>query len=75
MSLAKTAHVVGDILHEALAIEQGAFLEGHCRRLNEGTHGKKETEGGIALLKSGKAKISDVAVPKRTDGLEMPAAE
>ena len=31
--LVKTAHVAGDILHEDLAIERGAFIEGHCKRL------------------------------------------
>lgn len=35
VSLAKTARVNGDILHESLAIEKGAFLEGHCKRLTE----------------------------------------
>lgn len=35
VSLATTAHVIGDILHENLSIEKGAFLEGHCRRMNE----------------------------------------
>ncbi|HKB96377.1 MAG TPA: polymer-forming cytoskeletal protein [Rhizomicrobium sp.] len=29
--LATTSHVEGDILHEALAIETGAFFEGNCR--------------------------------------------
>ena len=33
VNLAKTAHVVGDILHENLAIETGAILEGHCKRM------------------------------------------
>ena len=32
--LAKTAKMLGDILHEDLSIEAGAFLEGHCRRLD-----------------------------------------
>ena len=27
-----TAHVVGDIMHEDLSIETGAFLDGHCKR-------------------------------------------
>lgn len=36
VSLAKSAHVVGDILHDNLSIETGAFLEGHCKRLAEG---------------------------------------
>lgn len=34
--LASTSRVVGDVTHESLAIEPGAFLEGHCRRLSEG---------------------------------------
>jgi cytoskeletal protein CcmA (bactofilin family) len=29
--LAATSHVEGDILHEALAVESGAFFEGNCR--------------------------------------------
>ena len=33
--LAKTAHVVGDVLHENLSIEPGAFLEGLCKRISE----------------------------------------
>ena len=35
ITLASSAHVVGDILHENLSIETGAFLEGHCRRMEE----------------------------------------
>ena len=31
--LTKTAKVTGDILHKSLAIEQGAYLEGMCKRL------------------------------------------
>jgi cytoskeletal protein CcmA (bactofilin family) len=29
--LAATSHVEGDILHEAFAVESGAFFEGNCR--------------------------------------------
>ena len=36
VSLAKSSHVVGDILHDNLSIETGAFLEGHCKRLADG---------------------------------------
>jgi cytoskeletal protein CcmA (bactofilin family) len=32
--LAATARMVGDIAHESLAIEPGAFLEGHCGRID-----------------------------------------
>ncbi|HEV8390028.1 MAG TPA: polymer-forming cytoskeletal protein, partial [Dongiaceae bacterium] len=31
--LEKTAKVTGDVLHKTLAIEQGAQLEGMCKRL------------------------------------------
>jgi len=33
--LASTARMIGDVTHESLAIEPGAFLEGHCRRMAE----------------------------------------
>ena len=33
--LASTAHVEGDILHHALAVETGAFFEGNCRHSDD----------------------------------------
>ena len=36
--LAKTAKVIGDILHQSLAIEPGAFLDGQCRPINGTTN-------------------------------------
>ena len=35
VNLFRSSHVVGDIIHEDLAIEKGAFLEGHCKRMAE----------------------------------------
>lgn len=49
VSLAKSAQVKGDILHEKLAIEDGAYLEGHCRRTGTTTT-KKEIDNPISLL-------------------------
>jgi cytoskeletal protein CcmA (bactofilin family) len=34
VTLERTAHVAGDILHKALAIAQGAFLEGAIKRVD-----------------------------------------
>jgi cytoskeletal protein CcmA (bactofilin family) len=34
VTLDKSAKVNGDIHHHSLAIEPGAFLEGHCRRID-----------------------------------------
>lgn len=58
VSLAKKAHVIGDILHEDLSIETGAFLEGHCKRIENPTGGKinlviKDDDGP-----GGKAEVS-----------------
>ena len=43
--LAATSHVEGDILHEALAVETGAFFEGNCRHSDNplGTNGENRS--------------------------------
>jgi cytoskeletal protein CcmA (bactofilin family) len=64
VSLAKLAHVVGDILHESLSIEQGAFLEGHCRRIEAG---QRENEGTINLLVKGGVKNKNDLPPKKAE--------
>ena len=33
--LSKSARMVGDVTHESLAIEPGAYMEGHCRHMDE----------------------------------------
>ncbi len=48
VQLAKTARVRGDILHELLAIDSGAFVEGHCKRTDKPT---ESLEGGIGTAK------------------------
>ena len=70
VSLAKSAHVVGDILHHELAIEQGAFLEGNCRRIE--SDGKKGAEGGAInlLVKGSKGKAEP---PPRKETVENAA--
>ena len=46
--LAATSHVEGDILHEAFAVESGAFFEGNCRHsedpLGEGVRAAHDTD-------------------------------
>ena len=32
--LTKTARVIGDVMHDSLAIEAGAYIDGHCRRID-----------------------------------------
>lgn len=37
--LAASAHVYGDVIHDSLAIEAGADIEGHCRRRDKAADG------------------------------------
>lgn len=71
VTLAKKAHVIGDILHEDLSIETGAFLEGHCKRVDfprEEPENDPKTLSLPDLNKGGdKAKDADTSVsPKKT---------
>jgi cytoskeletal protein CcmA (bactofilin family) len=52
VSLQSTSHVDGDIYHQTLAIEQGAFFEGKSRRAEDPTAGISRPEhaaGGIPV--------------------------
>ena len=37
VALARTAKVQGDIMHESISIEAGAYLDGRCRRIEDET--------------------------------------
>ncbi len=39
--LAKTAKLVGDVMHQTLAIEPGAFFEGRCSRIDSSKSGDR----------------------------------
>jgi cytoskeletal protein CcmA (bactofilin family) len=61
VTLYKTAHVQGDILHEKLILEQGAYLDGHCRRKDNDITGG---DNAINFLMKGLAKSNPP--PKKT---------
>jgi len=73
VSLSKTAHVIGDIHHEDLSIEKGAFLEGHCKRLPQKK--KDSQEGHINLVLKGGDRDAKVAKPgdRKEGGAQAPA--
>ncbi|GEM_PF-1206197 len=48
--LAKSSRVRGDITHETIAIEAGAYLDGRCRRLEEGENDLEELLNGPTAL-------------------------
>src|SRR3954467_12882573 len=49
VTLEKSARVTGDILHKSLSIEQGAFLEGMCKRIDSSPNAGA-IDGRTALL-------------------------
>jgi cytoskeletal protein CcmA (bactofilin family) len=51
VTLEKTARVTGDILHKSLSIEQGAFLEGMCKRIDSSANGAIEPRPLLAPSK------------------------
>lgn len=53
--LAGTSHVEGDIFHQALAVETGAFFEGNCRHSDNpmGEGGGARRKGGVKNLMAG----------------------
>ncbi len=70
--LAKTAKVLGDIIHESLEIEAGAFIEGNIMRLDS----TKSNTGGArpAAASNGAATRSTPASPAARGGKgEKPA--
>lgn len=48
IQLAATSHVEGDILHEAFAVESGAFFEGNCRH-SDNPLGDSVEQGAVSL--------------------------
>ena len=61
--LASTARMAGDVEHESLAIEPGAYLEGHCRRLTESS-----------LSSATEARRPDSMTSGRGEGLRLATA-
>lgn len=55
IQLCATSHVEGDILHEAFAVESGAFFEGNCRHSDDPL--------GVGVTKQAAAPASQPAAP------------
>lgn len=63
--LEKTAKVTGDILHKSLAIEQGAFIEGMCRRSDPAAAGLGLKPNGAAASPAAPAVNGDASGDKK----------
>lgn len=62
--LSSTARMAGDVEHESLAIEPGAYLEGHCRRLSE-----------AGLAQTGENRRPEAIAGGRGEGLRLASAK
>jgi cytoskeletal protein CcmA (bactofilin family) len=56
VELAKTARILGDITHDSLAVEAGAYVEGRFNRLQPGQPIAKDGIPTSALVKAAPAK-------------------
>ena len=61
--LQATSHVEGDVFHQALAIEQGAFFEGKSRRSEDPTAGVPRPEVPDFSARTSDANGSPIALP------------
>ncbi|MGD9866614.1 MAG: polymer-forming cytoskeletal protein [Hyphomicrobiales bacterium] len=59
VTLQSSSHVEGDIHHQSLAIEQGAYFEGKSRRTDDPQSTGKTDAGGPAKSGSGRDALSD----------------
>ncbi|RDD63731.1 bactofilin family protein [Ferruginivarius sediminum] len=62
--LAASAHVYGDIVHDSLAIEAGADIEGHCRRRDNAANGAGDAKQAAGR---NRGKSSAAAVAGQTE--------
>jgi cytoskeletal protein CcmA (bactofilin family) len=54
-----TCHVEGDILHQAFAVEPGAFLDGNCRHSDNPLDGNTISNGVVVLANRLKAEVGN----------------
>jgi len=76
VQLSSTSHVEGDILHNALAVESGAFFDGNCRHAEDPLTADGPTKpvsrpatGGETSTQPGSSPIKSKPAPKTSNGL------
>ncbi|GGD14906.1 polymer-forming cytoskeletal protein [Pyruvatibacter mobilis] len=72
VQLATTCHVEGDILHEALAVETGAFFEGNCRHSDDPLGEDLPTKAPVSEPAS--LKIADAQASASSSDSKAPAS-
>lgn len=73
VQLCSTCRVEGNILHEALAMEAGAYFEGNCRHSDNPLADKPEVDGPVVVATSKPAVSNVIAAPAAK--VAQPAAQ
>lgn len=73
VQLASTARVEGDVIHATLAIESGAYFDGHCRRSSDPLSDKPSAKSSSAA-KPAAAQAAATTPPPASDAKGAPKA-
>lgn len=72
VELARTAKVTGDIMHESLAIEAGAFIQGLCRHADNTGQNAQQTDSSGPEKSAKKAVAAEAAPATNSNGAALP---
>ena len=61
--LTRTAHMSGDVIHQDITIESGAFIDGHCRP----EFGKSESKASTLSYKPAST-VREPLAPEKSNG-------
>lgn len=75
VQLASTARVEGDVIHASLAIESGAYFDGHCKRSTDPLSEKSSKKGDAKIAETTKPSASSAPPPSSGSGESKPAAK
>ena len=75
VQLAATARVEGDVIHASLAIESGAYFDGHCKRSSDPLNqGKSASSAKPAASAAASGPANDKPTEKKDDAPAKPDA-
>ena len=75
VQLASTARVEGDVIHASLAIESGAYFDGHCKRSTDPLSDKPAKKADAKSAEAAKTPSPASPPPTNAAGDSKPAAK
>ena len=74
VQLAATARVEGDVIHASLAIESGAYFDGHCRRSSDPLSDSAKSGAAASTGQASGSKAAAAAPPPSSKSSDLGAA-